>query len=40
MKTKAMTYFHWKSHREIYLTPAMKCHEPHTWRPVVSVGLE
>jgi hypothetical protein len=29
-----------KSHREIYLTPAMKCHEPDTWRTVVSVELE
>jgi hypothetical protein len=28
------------SHREIYLTPAMRCHEPDTWRTVVSVELE
>lgn len=29
-----------KNHREIYLTPAMKCHEPDTWRTVVSVELD
>lgn len=29
-----------KSHREIYLTPAMKCHAPETWKTVVSVELE
>jgi hypothetical protein len=29
-----------KSHREIYLTPAMKCHDPSTWQTIVSVELE
>ncbi|KZE69315.1 hypothetical protein AWM68_03345 [Fictibacillus phosphorivorans] len=28
-----------KSHREIYLTPAMMCHKPETWRTVVSVEI-
>jgi hypothetical protein len=28
------------SHREIYLTPAMKCHEPSTWKTIVNVELE
>jgi hypothetical protein len=28
------------SHREIYLTPAMKCHEPDTWRTVVIAELD
>ncbi|MCM3719225.1 hypothetical protein [Fictibacillus phosphorivorans] len=27
------------SHREIYLTPAMKCHEPSTWKTIVRVEL-
>ncbi|WP_226537276.1 hypothetical protein [Fictibacillus halophilus] len=29
-----------KSHREIYLTPAMRCHDPSTWKTIVSVELE
>jgi hypothetical protein len=29
-----------KGHREIYLTPAMKCHEPETWKTVVSLELD
>ncbi|OOE12382.1 hypothetical protein [Fictibacillus arsenicus] len=28
-----------KSHREIYLTPAMRCHNPSTWKTIVSVEL-
>ncbi|MDM5317036.1 GyrI-like domain-containing protein [Fictibacillus sp. b24] len=28
-----------KSYREIYLTPAMMCHKPATWKTVVSVGI-
>ncbi|RZT23448.1 hypothetical protein [Fictibacillus sp. BK138] len=28
------------SHREIYLTPAMRCHDPSTWKTIVSVELE
>lgn len=28
-----------KSYREIYLTPAMMCHKPETWKTVVSVEI-
>ncbi|MFG6494575.1 GyrI-like domain-containing protein [Fictibacillus sp. UD] len=28
-----------KSYREIYLTPAMMCHKPATWKTVVSVEI-
>lgn len=29
-----------KSYREIYLTPAMMCHKPETWKTVVSVEIQ
>ncbi len=29
-----------ESYREIYLTPAMMCHKPETWKTVVSVEIQ